>query len=169
MAGSHEHRYARTITIIVALAGLGLLALGPGAVVLSWRAYEELRAVTHTTDRVVHDGSVTFELHKVQCGADDGSVNGQVCEVTIAARNDGADEISVPGRAQMLAVAEGARHPPADPDSTPFGELAPREAATAVMRYDIPKGVTVTRIEVRSDMYSEGVPIPIVKPEALPD
>lgn len=161
MAGSRERRYARTITIFVALAGLGLLALGPGAMVLLWRAYDGLRAVTDTTSSVVRDGAVTFELHTVRCNPDDTSLNGQVCEVTIAARNNGTEEISVPGRAQMLCVREGARHLPTDPDSTPFGELAPREAVTAVMRYDIPAGATVTQIEVRSGVYSDGVPIPI--------
>lgn len=169
MAGSRERRYAQTVTTFVALAGLGLISLGPGAVVLLWRAYNELRVVTHTDDQVVRDGTVTFELHKVQCGTDDDSVNGQVCEVTIAARNDGADEVSVPAQAQMLCVEKGARHLPADPDPEAFDELGPQEATTAVMRYDIPEGATVTRIEVRSDLYSEGVPIPVGKLGALPD
>lgn len=172
MAGSRARRYVQAAAAtLVALAALALVSLGPSGVILLWRAYGELQADAGARTGIgepVRDGTVTFVLHEVRCGPDGGAVNGQVCEVTIAARNDGTGNIAVPARAQMLEVSKGARHLPSNSDSAQFGELAPQETTTTVIRYDIPDDATPTHIEVRGHTYSRGTPIPIGTPYPRP-
>jgi hypothetical protein len=167
VGATRKRRYLQAATAtLVALAGLAVISLGPSGAVLLWRAYER-HVITNGPDQTgepVRDGAVSFMVHEVRCGPDDTSVNGKVCDVTVTARNVGTGDIAVPVRAQHLRAAKGARYLPANPDSARFGDLAPQETATTVIRYDIPADAIVTHLEVRAHMYSRAVSIAIGTP-----
>jgi hypothetical protein len=160
--------------VLVALAGLALVALGPAALVVAWRdhAAHLERAQAQETYRVgdpVSDGPVTFVVHEVRCGAapEEETTHGQLCEVTLGARNDGEEAVRIPGGAQILRGSLGARHQPTRAGATLLGTLEPRQAATAVLQYDLPLHSTVTHVEVRADTYSRGIPVAVGAPYPL--
>jgi hypothetical protein len=132
---------------LVALAGLALLTLGPAAAVAAWQEHAEQRAQVRSDHHVgdpVQDGRVTFVVHEVRCGAAEESTHGQRCEVLLGARNDGADDVTVPARAQTLHVLQGARHLPTTAGTGRFDSLGPQQTATEVISFDLPLDTTVT-------------------------
>lgn len=155
---------------LVGLAGLALIAFGPAGIALGTRDLAQRQAQAaatagHPLGREVRDGPVSFVVHQVNCGKlETGSRSrfGQLCEVTVEARNDGTEEVTVPGVAQRLRSSEGARHAPiARPGSNPFGTLAPGQAATATVRFDLPAQATATHVEVHASPYTRGQPVVI--------
>jgi len=62
----------------------------------------------------------------------------------------------VPGPAQRLRGSEGARHAPVRGQPEPFGTLAPGQAATGRIRFDLPTHSTVTHVEVHATAYTRG-------------
>jgi hypothetical protein len=177
MSGDEEvsvswwHRYWRPVAAgLVALAALSLLAAGPAALALGVR--DELRrqdaaaeAARHRLGTEVRDGPATFVVHSVHCGAAEGeTTNGQLCEVTIGVRNDGPEELAVPGLAQMLYAAAGARLRPATEEPEPFGKIGPGQAATATIPFDVPSQSVITHVEVHATPYTRGQAIALDGP-----
>lgn len=163
------HRCWRPITAgLAALAGLALLAAGPAAFALGIRDQLQRRAAENTQHKLgteVRDGPVTFVVHTVACGAaEEATVYGQLCEVTIGARNDGTEELIVPGPAQVLYGSAGARLRPVRQDAEPFGTIAPGQAATATIAFDVPSKSVITHVEVHATPYTRGQPIAIDGP-----
>jgi hypothetical protein len=146
----------------VACAGFGLLTAGPAGLVvgardLAKRQAEATLAADPQLGTEVRDGPVTFVVHSVACGpAEAETVHGQLCEITVGARNDGAEEITVPGGAQLLHGSGGARLRAVPSDAEPFGTMAPGQAATAIIAFDIPAGSIVSHVEVHATPYSRG-------------
>ncbi|MPZ28320.1 MAG: DUF4352 domain-containing protein [Micromonosporaceae bacterium] len=155
---------------LVALAALALIAFGPAGVALGVHDYQQKRtagtaAAAHLPGEEVRDGPVSFVVHVVHCGKSrNGSVYGQRCEITVAARNDGSDEVTIPGPAQRLHGSEGARHNPVAVEPEPFGTLRPGEAATATIAFDVPPHSRVTHVEVHADGYSRGQAVRLLGP-----
>jgi hypothetical protein len=151
-----------TAAALAALAGLALLTLGPAGVALGLRDHaqrqaEAARAAQHQLGTEVRDGPVTFIVHNIHCGpAEAETVNGQLCEITVGARNDGAEKIPVPVGVQVLYGTGGARLRPVPEESTPFGTLEPGEAATATIAFDIPARSVVSHVEVHATPYTRG-------------
>jgi hypothetical protein len=145
---------------LTALAGLALVALGPAGFVLGVRDQLQRQAETATPHKLgteVRDGTVTFVVHSVHCGAVEGdAVNGQLCEVTIGVRNDGPEELVVPGPAQVLYGSAGARLRPAIEGPEPFGRLGPGQAATATLAFEVPAESAITHVEVHATPYTRG-------------
>jgi hypothetical protein len=163
LAATWWRRYWRAgAATLTALAGLGLLTIGPASVALGVRDYaqrqaEAAKSAQHQVGTEVRDGPVTFVVHNIHCGpAEAETVNGQLCEVTVGARNDGAEEITVPGPAQVLHGTGGARLRPLPGDAKPFGKIGPGEAATATIAFDIPSQSVVTHVEVHASSYTRG-------------
>lgn len=147
---------------LVAVTGLALLTLGPAGIALLVRDYATGEPTAgHRIGEPVQDGPVTFLVHQVRCGPHEESVNGRLCEVTLGARNDGKREVTVPSTAQSLLVSPGARHLPTRAGTDQFGTLAPGEAATAVIRFDLPADAEITQLRLRADTYSRGVPVAV--------
>ena len=149
---------------LMALAGLVLMVVGPTATALGWHEYVRIRTATtdtsHPLGAEVRDGPVTFVVHEVRCRTTDegGSLNGKRCEVTVTARNDGEEPVTIPGSAQMLHSPEGVRHLPTS-GPRPFGTLAPGQDARAMIKFDVPARVEVTHVGVHADPYSEGAEV----------
>jgi hypothetical protein len=145
---------------LVGLVGLAVIVLGPTALALSWHTHNEIQAAQEASRNPVgsevREGSATFVVEEVRCGADDDTVHGQRCEVEIHVRNDGDEELTVPGIAQVLVGPEGVRYLPVTGDEEPFGILEPGEWGEALLEYDIPPHARVTHVGVHEDMYSEG-------------
>jgi hypothetical protein len=147
---------------LVALTGLGLVTMGPAGVAAGLRDYTQRQAATaaarqHLIGTEVRDGPVTFVVHQIQCGAaQDETANGQLCQVTIGARNDGDEEVTVPGTEQLLYGTKGARHRSVTGESEPFGTIAPGEAAAATIPFDLPPGWVATHVEVHATPYTRG-------------
>jgi Domain of unknown function (DUF4352) len=152
---------------LTACAGFGLLTAGPAGLAIGVRDYQQRQAeaafaAEHQLGTEVRDGPVAFVVHNVSCGpAKSETMNGQLCEVTIGARNDGAEEITVPGGAQMLHGTGGARLRPFGGDGKPFGTLEPGQAATATIAFDIPAASVVNHVEVHATSYSRGQAVAI--------
>jgi hypothetical protein len=155
---------------LVALIGLGLVTAGPAGVAAGLRDYAQRQVAAaaarqHLLGTEVRDGPVTFVVHQIQCGAaEDETANGQLCEVTIGARNDGDEEVTVPGSQQLLYGTKGARHRSATGESEPFGTIAPGEAATATIAFDLPPGWVATHVEVHATPYTRGQAVAIDGP-----
>jgi Domain of unknown function (DUF4352) len=165
------HRYGRAVAAgLAALAGLTLLAAGPAGFALGVREQlqrrsEAVEATRPTLGSEVRDGPVTFVVHGVHCGAaEDETVNGQLCEVTIGVRNDGTEELAVPGPAQTLYGSAGARLRPVLQDPEPFGKIGPGQAATATIPFDVPSQSVITHVEVHATPYTRGQPVAIGGP-----
>lgn len=171
--GAGKHNRRSTGTRMVALAGLGILVLGPALLVAGW--YALARSDPDPGARPgteVRSGPVTFQVRQLRCGPDaDGTTNGRRCEITVRARNGGDQDVTVPGSSQHLHAPEGVRYLPQPADPEPFGTLEPGDAATTVLIFDIPPGVPVSGIGVRSDAhvdarvvaFTEG-PLPLPEP-----
>jgi hypothetical protein len=160
---------------LVALTGLAMITLGPAAIAIGWHTQNQIRIAQETTRNPigteVREGPATFVVHEVRCGADDDTVHGQRCTAEVTVRNDGAEELTVPGIAQVLQGPDGVRYLPVLADPEPFGTLEPGEDATATFRYDLPPHGRVTHVRVHSDVYSRGEavtiggpPLPLVPP-----
>lgn len=169
-----RRRYLRAgAAALTALAGFGLLTAGPAGLALGVRDYarrhaEAALAAQHQLGTEVRDGPVAFIVHNIFCGpAPEETVNGQLCEVTVGARNGGTTQITVPGGAQLLHGTGGARLHPIPGDETPFGTMAPGQAATATIAFDIPAGSVVSHVEVHATPYSRGQPV-VVDGRPLP-
>lgn len=153
--------------MLTALAGFAGLTAGPAGLALGVRDYaqrqaEAAKAAQHQLGTEVRDGPVTFVVHKIHCGpAEAETVNGQLCEVTIGARNDGTEEITVPGMAQLLYGSGGARLRPALDDPEPFGTIGPGGAATATIAFDVPSRSVISHVEVHASSYTRGQPVVI--------
>lgn len=147
---------------LVGCAGFGLLTAGPAGLVLGVRDYTQRQADAALTAEPqlgtqVRDGPVAFVVHSVACGpAEAETVHGQLCKVTVGARNDGIEEITIPGGAQLLHGSGGARLRAIPSDGEPFGTMAPGQAATAIITFDIPTGSIVSHVEVHATAYSRG-------------
>lgn len=165
---SRRRRYHRAgAAALTGLAGFGLLTAGPAGLAFGVRDYTHRRAEAAIAAQPqvgteVRDGPVAFTVHNVFCGpAQEETINGQLCEVTIGARNDGTAAITVPRGAQMLHGTGGARLRPIPADQQPFGTMAPGQAATATIAFDIPAGSVVTHVEVHATPYSRGQAVAI--------
>lgn len=165
------HRHWRgTAAVTAAFVGLSMLTLAPAgaAVGVNGLAQQQARQSTAELPQIgaeVRDGPVTFVVHLLRCGADpDGTRHGQLCAVTIGARNDGLEDVTVPGTRVALVGSKGAHHLPAGDDPEPFGTLAPGEAATAKLRYDLPLGWRAHQVLVHADPYSPGQAVAIGGP-----
>jgi hypothetical protein len=163
MSGSFWRRRWRTAAAtLTALAGLALLTLTPAGLALgvheySQRQAEAAKAAQHQLGTDVRDGPVTFVVYNIHCGpAETETANGQLCEVTVGARNDGVEKLAVPGPAQMLYGTGGARLRPMPGDPKPFGTIKPGEAATATIAFDIPARSVATHVEVHATPYTRG-------------
>jgi hypothetical protein len=145
---------------LVALLGLAVIVLGPTALALGWHTHNEsqaeLEAERNPVGSQVREGSATFVVEEVRCGAHDDTVHGQRCEVEIHVRNDGGEELTVPGIAQVLVGPEGVRYLPVTGDEEPFGTLQSGEWGEALLEYDLPPHARVTHVSVHQDIYSEG-------------
>lgn len=158
------------VASLVALAGLALLTGGPAVVALGWHGFSQLQARGAAESQLgveTRDGPVSFVVQDFRCGPEDGSVNGKLCRVWIAARNDGTAEVTVPGTVQRLHGPEGARHLPAKVDRTPFGTLEPGQTGTALITFDLPALAPVTHLEMHADPYSPGATIAVGEPRPL--
>jgi hypothetical protein len=147
----------------VGLTGLVMLTVGPAALAVGAHAYaqwtEQQRKVAHPPlGTPVRDGAVTFVVHTLRCGqvAPDRAVHGRLCEATVGARNNGVEQVTIPGALQKLAGPEGTRHLPATDEPEPFGTIDPGEAATAILTYDLPTHATITHIELHGGPYTHG-------------
>lgn len=154
---------------LTALAGLAVLAFGPAGIAQSVHDYAQRRAAAaiasaHLVGTEVRDGPVAFIVHMVRCGEVTESAFGRQCEITVAARNDGPAEVTIPGAAQRLHGSEGARHNPVEGDPEPFGTLRPGQAATGTVRFDVPPHSTVTHVEVHSGDYTRGQAVRLLGP-----
>lgn len=157
---------------LVALAGFGLVALGPAGIAAGLRDHTQRQAEAAAAAQPylgmeVRDGPVSFVVHRIQCGmaeAGDETTNGQRCEVTVGARNDGTEEVTVPGTEQLLRATAGARHRPTDGEPEPFGTIAPGEAATATIAFDLPPRSVATHVEVHASPYTRGQAVAIGGP-----
>lgn len=151
---------------LVALAGLALLAFGPAGLAVGARDYTQQRvqaaaAAAPQPGMAVRDGPISFVVHTVHCGSD-GPGEGRRCEVTVEARNNGGEELTVPGSAQRLHGSEGARHiPAADQPGEPFGTLRAGQAATAAIRFELPAQSRPTHVEVHATPYTRGQAVAI--------
>ena len=144
---------------LVALAGLAVLVLGPIGLAVGLRDRTEAGPprTGNLLGTEVRDGPVRFVVHAIHCGLTPDAFNGQLCEVTIEARNEGAAAVTVPGPAQLLYGSDGVRFLPAiDTERAPFGSLAPGEAATAAIRFDLPYTAVATVVEVHAGPYTPG-------------
>jgi uncharacterized protein DUF4352 len=164
-------RYWRPVAAAAtALAGFALVALGPAGFALGVRDQLQRRTEAVQTAQLkigteVRDGPITFVVHSVHCGAaEEETLNGQLCEVTIGVRNDGPEELAVPGPAQVLYGSAGARLRPVPGDSEPFGKIGPGQAATATIPYDVPSTSVITHVEVHATSYTEGQAIALGGP-----
>lgn len=165
-----QSHWRGVITGAVALAAVALMTLGPTAIVMIWEGNtgEAEAAPTYRVGDPVRDGPVTFVVHQVRCGpAEEDSMHGRLCEVTVSAVNEGAEEIPVPSLAQTLHVAEGGRHQPVRPGTGQLGPLEPAQSATAVIRFDLPLAATISHLELRADTYARGVPVAVGTPYPL--
>ena len=164
------------------MLGFGLLTLGPAGIAVGVLGYAALNdrpggTTLPLVGTEVHDGAVTFVVHTLRCGTaePDQAMHGRLCELTVAARNDGPHEVTVPASIQRLAGPRGARHLPVpDGDPVPFGTLAPGEAATARITYDLPEHASITHVEVHADPTTDGTavglpgpPLPLLSAPAL--
>ncbi|HLU32969.1 MAG TPA: DUF4352 domain-containing protein [Natronosporangium sp.] len=155
-------RYRGGLLALIATTGLALLILGPSGIAFLVRDYATAEpAITHHLGEPVQDGAVSFVVHQVRCGPHEDARHGLLCEVTLGARNTGESEVAVPSNAQSLHVSPGARHLPTSTGSDSFGSLAPGEAATAVLRYDLPADAEITQLRLRAGTYSRGVPVAV--------
>lgn len=151
---------------LVALAGLALLAFGPAGLAVGARDYTQQRAQAAAAAEPqpgveVRDGPISFVVHTIQCGSAERG-DGQRCQVTVEARNDGGEELTVPGAAQRLHGSEGARHSPAaDQPGEPFGTLRAGQAATAMIRFELPAHSRPTYVEVHATAYTRGQAVAI--------
>ncbi|HEY8475038.1 MAG TPA: DUF4352 domain-containing protein [Natronosporangium sp.] len=166
MSGSRRRRERGRFAAaaLAGLAGLGVLTMTPAGLALGFREYlhrqtEAALAAQHQVGTEVRDGPVVFTVHNIFCGPEPETENGQLCQVTIAARNEGTEEITVPGNAQLLYGSKGARLRPVPGDEEPFGKLAPGQTATATIPYDIPAASKVTHVEVHATAYTRGQPV----------
>jgi hypothetical protein len=156
------HRYWRGgAATLTALAGYGLLALGPAGVAAGIQEYRQWRAATAAADQPllgveIRDGPIAFIVHSVHCGTAAETVNGMLCEVTVAARNDGDQALTVPGSEVVLHGAEGVRHRPVAAEPEPFGAIPPGAAATALIGFDLPPTSEPTHVEVHAGPYTAG-------------
>jgi hypothetical protein len=165
-------RWRAGAAALTALAGLGLVAFGPAGVVMGVRDVTQRQAAAaasrYQVGTEVRDGPVAFVVHEVQCGAaPELATQGQLCLVTVAARNDGDERLKVPRSAQVLHGADRARHWPTGGDPTPFGSLKPGETATAVLVFDLPPASVPTHVEVHADAYSAGQVVAVDRPLPL--
>jgi hypothetical protein len=152
---------------LVGLIGLGLVTVGPAGVAAGVRDYAQRPAAAgqHLLGTEVRDGPVTFVVHQIQCGAaEDETTNGKLCEVTIGARNDGDEEVTVPGTEQLLHGTKGARHRSVTVELEAFGTIGPGEAATATIAFDLPPSSVATHVEVHATPYTPGQLIAIDSP-----
>lgn len=160
---------------LMALTGLAMIIVGPAAIAIGWHTQNQIRAAQEATRNPigseVREGAAAFVVHEVRCGADDATVHGQRCAVQITVRNDGDQELTVPGIAQVLHGPDGVRYLPVLADPEPFGTLQPGEHDTAVLEYDLPPHGRVTHVGVHVDVYSRGEvvtiggpPLPLVPP-----
>jgi len=112
-------------------------------------------------------------VHTLRCGTapPEQAVNGRICELTLAVRNDGPDPVTVPAGIQRLAGPKGTRHLPVpDTDPAPFGTLAPGQAATARLRYDLPPQAEITHVEVQARPQTDGAAVNLPgEPLPLPE
>jgi uncharacterized protein DUF4352 len=170
-AASRWRRHWRAgIAAVVALAGFALMALGPAGFAFGVRDELQRRADAVQAAQLklgteVRDGPITFVVHSVHCGAaEKETTNGQLCEVTIGVRNDGTEELAVPGPAQVLYGSAGARLRPVPGDAEPFGKIGPGQAATATIPFDVPATSVITHVEVHATSYTRGQAIALGTP-----
>ncbi len=153
---------------LVALTGLAAITLGPAAIAIGWHAQHQIRIAEEATRNPigteVREGTATFVVHEVRCGANDDTVHGQRCTTEITVRNDGEEELTIPGTAQVLHGPDGVRYLPVLDDPEPFGTLEPGEDATATFEYDLPPHGRVTHVGVHFDVYSRGEAVTIGGP-----
>lgn len=153
---------------LTGLVGLVLVTVGPAAAAASWYGHshraEPERTAAHYLGLPVREGQLEFVVHEIRCGAHEQATQGRLCRVMIGARNQGEQAVTVPGTAQHLRSAEGARHQPMDQSTDSFGTLEPGEAAVAVLDFDLPLQTSITQVEVHSDVYSRGVPVDLDGP-----
>lgn len=168
--GLWDRRWPTGVAALTALTGLSLLALGPAGLALGVREQLQRRTeaaalAEHTLGTEVRDGPVSFVVHTVHCGpAESDTTNGQLCEVTIGARNDGTEPLAVPGPAQLLFGTAGARLRPVLQDPEPFGRIGPGQAATATIPFDVPSTSVITHVEVHATPYTRGQPVALGGP-----
>lgn len=165
-----QNHWQPVVTGLVALAALAMVTLGPTVAVLVWHnnTSQAQAAPTYRVGDSVRDGPVTFVVHQVRCGAaEEDSLHGRLCEVTVGAHNEGTEKAPAPSLAQTLHVSEGARHQPVRPGTGRLGPLEPGQSATAVIRFDLPLAATITHLEVRATTYARGVPVAVGTPYPL--
>jgi hypothetical protein len=163
---AHGRAFRRTTAATaVAAAGLAALTLGPAALAVAWHETTRARSAPAALSGIgaeTSDGPATFVVHEVRCGSDpEGSTHGRRCEVLITVRNDGDEDLVVPGGMQMLHGPEGVRHLPVPDQGEPFGTLSPGGSTTATVEFDLPQHAPVTHVGVRAQPYSDGQEIPI--------
>lgn len=148
-------------TLLVALAGLAVIILGPTGLAVGWHEHTQEQAAAeqakHPLGSEVRDGPASFVVHEVRCGADDETRHGQRCVATVAVRNDGEETLRLPG--VQLHSPDGVRHVPAAADPAPFGTLEPGDSTTSAIEFDLPPHAEVTHVGVRADPYSSGVAV----------
>lgn len=159
------------LTGLIALVGLSAVTLGPAAAVTLLATQVDQPEEPTQVNRIgqpVPSGPVTFIVHEVRCGPDEQRAeHGRLCEVTLGVRNEGTSDITVPSLAQSLHVVEGARHQPIEDGTGDLETLAPAEAASVILRYDLPLGTTISHLEVRPDTYAQGQPVAVGVPYPL--
>lgn len=174
-AGLARRLRRTTMTWLVALVGLGILVLGPALVAGGWYVFAREQAdrpEPYHLGQEVRSDTAVFVVHEVRCGkAEEDTRNGRRCEVTVTARNEGEEDLTIPGDALMLHGPEGVRYLQYDPESEPFGTLSPGQQRAALIQFDIPPQVPVTHVGVRADRYGrdtavaiDGEPLPLRSP-----
>jgi hypothetical protein len=122
----------------------------------------------------VRDGKFEFTVTKVKPGVstlgDDTlstEAQGQFVLVTITVRNIGKEAQLFDGSYQYLFDADGREFEASSEAAAHLGKEAnsflnvinPGNATTGIVVFDIPKGVTLSRIELHDSMFSEGVEV----------
>lgn len=113
------------------------------------------------------DGKFQFEVDGVQCGkahAAGETAQGQFCLVHMRVENIGTEPQTFDASDQYAHDSDGRKFGAdtmASSGSAFLQDINPGNAVTATVVFDIPKGDTLTSLELHDSPFSEGVPVPV--------
>jgi hypothetical protein len=173
--------------MILALLLAGATALGCGAGATdtatgddaggSDSASEKAKAKTAKTAKIgepARDGKFEFTVKSVKCGVSKVGTDllgdraqGQFCLITVNVKNIGKEPQTLADSNQKAYAANGTEYSTdteaaiyANKDQqTLFNEINPGNQVTGVLVFDIPKNVTLTKLELHDSPFSGGVEV----------